>query len=41
VLHATMARNGKSYVEGNFRWPGILDRYCAFVESFAQGNGVP
>jgi glycosyltransferase involved in cell wall biosynthesis len=41
VLHSTMAHNGARYVETNFRWPGILDRYCAFVESFAQGNGVP
>jgi glycosyltransferase involved in cell wall biosynthesis len=41
ALHATMADNGARYVEANFRWPVILDRYCAFVESFAQGNGVP
>ena len=41
TLHSTMARNGVRYVEANYRWPVILDRYCGFLESFAQGNGVP
>jgi glycosyltransferase involved in cell wall biosynthesis len=48
VLHQTMQRNGRNYVEANYRWPVILDRYCAFLESFAAGqtaadqtNGVP
>jgi glycosyltransferase involved in cell wall biosynthesis len=36
ALHATMVRNGARYVEANFRWPGILNRYCAFVEGFAR-----
>jgi glycosyltransferase involved in cell wall biosynthesis len=35
-LHAVMAFNGQHYVETNFRWPVILDRYCAFVEHFAR-----
>jgi glycosyltransferase involved in cell wall biosynthesis len=35
ALHETMARNGVGYVDSNFRWPGILDRYCSFVEAFA------
>jgi glycosyltransferase involved in cell wall biosynthesis len=43
AAHATMARNGVRYVEANYRWPVILDRYEAFLEAFvrAQGNGVP
>jgi glycosyltransferase involved in cell wall biosynthesis len=41
ALHGTMRANGARYVEANFRWPGILERYCAFIEDFAQGNGVP
>jgi glycosyltransferase involved in cell wall biosynthesis len=41
VLHETMRQNGMRYVEANYRWPVILDRYCAFVEEFAAGNGVP
>jgi glycosyltransferase involved in cell wall biosynthesis len=34
-LHETMCRNGLRYVEANYRWPVILDRYCAFLEEFA------
>jgi glycosyltransferase involved in cell wall biosynthesis len=41
ILHETMRQNGQRYVDANFRWPVILERYCAFVEEFAQGNGVP
>jgi glycosyltransferase involved in cell wall biosynthesis len=51
ALHTTMARNGRRYVEANYRWPVILDRYCAFLHRFVgtrgapvagfQGNGVP
>jgi len=36
VLHVTMRANGVRYVEDNYRWPVILDRYCAFVEEFAD-----
>jgi glycosyltransferase involved in cell wall biosynthesis len=43
VLHETMRQNGLRYVEANYRWPIILDRYCAFLEAFVadQANGVP
>jgi glycosyltransferase involved in cell wall biosynthesis len=44
ALHETMRQNGLRYVEANYRWPVILDRYCAFLEEFAargQTNGVP
>ena len=45
--HATMARLGRAYVDAHYRWPAVLDRYCAFVEWFGGasdapvGNGVP
>jgi glycosyltransferase involved in cell wall biosynthesis len=41
ALHATMAGNGRRYVDANFRWPVILERYCGFLEAFAAGKGVP
>jgi glycosyltransferase involved in cell wall biosynthesis len=45
VVHAGLAANGLRYVEANFRWPVILDRYCAFLDRFTgganQGKGVP
>jgi hypothetical protein len=43
ALHETMRRNGARYVETNYRWPVILDRYCGFVEEFAgrSTKGVP
>jgi glycosyltransferase involved in cell wall biosynthesis len=34
-LHATLVGNGRRYVEANYRWPTILDRYCAALEAFA------
>ncbi len=34
VLHLTMRHNGLRYVEANYRWPVILERYCAFLEEF-------
>jgi glycosyltransferase involved in cell wall biosynthesis len=41
-LHQTMTRYGLDYVDTNFRWPVVLDRYCGFVERFAGGaKGVP
>jgi glycosyltransferase involved in cell wall biosynthesis len=44
-VHAGLAANGLRYVEANFRWPVILDRYCAFLDRFGggrgQGNGMP
>ena len=43
-----MRHNGRAYVEANFTWPVILDRYCGFLERFVggvaagpAGNGVP
>jgi glycosyltransferase involved in cell wall biosynthesis len=39
--HETMRGNGRRYVEANYTWPVILDRYCAFLERYAGGNGVP
>jgi glycosyltransferase involved in cell wall biosynthesis len=43
ALHATMRRNGVAYVEANYRWPVIIDRYGTFLSEFvaAQANGVP
>jgi len=46
VPRQTMRHNGRAYVEANFTWPAILDRYCGFLERFAggvaaAGNGVP
>ncbi|HEX3795290.1 MAG TPA: glycosyltransferase family 4 protein [Acidimicrobiales bacterium] len=38
TLHAAMRENGFRYVEANYRWPVILDRYCHFLEERA---GVP
>jgi glycosyltransferase involved in cell wall biosynthesis len=35
ALHETMRQNGLRYVEENYRWPVILDRYCAFLEERA------
>ncbi len=41
VLHDTMRDNGRRYVDANYRWPVILERYCGFLEAFAGGKGVP
>ena len=38
VLHARLAANGVGYVDANFRWPVILDRYCAFLDRFTGGG---
>jgi glycosyltransferase involved in cell wall biosynthesis len=40
AVHETMRRNGRHYVETNYTWPVILDRYCGFLERFAGGVGV-
>jgi glycosyltransferase involved in cell wall biosynthesis len=34
VLHETMRQNGFRYVEAEYRWPVIMDRYGAFLEEF-------
>ncbi len=47
-----MRVNGRRYVEANYTWPVILDRYCSFLERFTgplvdrargqvDGNGAP
>jgi glycosyltransferase involved in cell wall biosynthesis len=43
ALHETMRRNGLRYVEENYRWPVVVDRYSTFLSEFVarQGNGVP
>jgi glycosyltransferase involved in cell wall biosynthesis len=43
ALHETMRQLGRRYVEANYRWPVILDRYCTFLDEFvaAQPNGMP
>jgi hypothetical protein len=45
------ARQRRRYVDANYSWPVILDRYTAFLQRFtgsfrangpsAQGNGLP
>jgi glycosyltransferase involved in cell wall biosynthesis len=40
VLHARLAANGVRYVDANFRWSVILDRYCAFLERFTGTASV-
>jgi glycosyltransferase involved in cell wall biosynthesis len=46
-LHETMRQNGQRYVEANYRWPVIMERYGTFLEEFvrrrtyAAGNGTP
>ena len=40
AVHETMRRNGRTYVEANYAWPVILDRYCGFLERFTGGGGV-
>jgi glycosyltransferase involved in cell wall biosynthesis len=40
ALRHTMIENGRRYVDENYRWPVILDRYTAFLEEF-QANGRP
>jgi glycosyltransferase involved in cell wall biosynthesis len=35
ALHGALQENGFRYVEANYRWPVILDRYCNFLEEFA------
>jgi glycosyltransferase involved in cell wall biosynthesis len=34
-----MRANGRRYVDANYRWPVILDRYSAFLERFTGRNG--
>jgi len=38
-LASELGRRGRSYVDGRFRWPIIIDRYATFLESVAAGTG--
>jgi glycosyltransferase involved in cell wall biosynthesis len=33
-----LRRNGRRYVDANYTWPVILDRYCSFLERFTGGR---
>jgi glycosyltransferase involved in cell wall biosynthesis len=35
AMHGAMRENGFRYVEANYHWPVILNRYCNFLEEFA------
>jgi len=39
-LRRSLGRRGRAYVDGRFRWPLVIDRYAAFVESVA-GRSEP
>lgn len=39
AVREKMSRNGRHYVQTNYTWPVILDRYCSFLERFAGGGG--
>jgi len=43
VLHQTMVDNGRRYVEANYRWPVIMERYSTFLDEFvaSQPRGRP
>jgi glycosyltransferase involved in cell wall biosynthesis len=34
-LRSELARRGRSYVDANFRWPDLIDRYSVFLERVA------
>jgi glycosyltransferase involved in cell wall biosynthesis len=40
VAHGAMVANGLRYVEENFTWPVILDRYRSFLHRFAEGGSL-
>ena len=33
ALRADLGRRGRAYVDARFRWPSVIDRYAAFLES--------
>jgi glycosyltransferase involved in cell wall biosynthesis len=41
VPRDTMRHNGRRYVEANYTWPVILDRYCSFLQRFTGGGAYP
>jgi glycosyltransferase involved in cell wall biosynthesis len=36
---AELGRRGRAYVDARFRWPHVIDRYAAFVESVVARSG--
>jgi glycosyltransferase involved in cell wall biosynthesis len=34
-LSAAMGRRGRAYVEANYRWPTLVERYRAFAQGVA------
>ena len=40
AVREKMRRNGRHYVETNYTWPVILERYCGFLERCAGNGGV-
>ena len=36
-LAVTLAARGRTYVDNNFRWPDVIDRYRRLVEAVAEG----
>ncbi len=36
---AGLGRRGRAYVDARFRWPQVIDRYAAFVESVVDRSG--
>ena len=34
-----LGRRGRAYVDARFRWPLVIDRYAAFVESVVARSG--
>ncbi len=41
ALRAELGALGRSYVDGRFRWPIIVDRYARFVEGVVERSRVP
>jgi glycosyltransferase involved in cell wall biosynthesis len=38
TLADTLGARGRSYVDGRFRWPIVIDRYATFLESMARAG---
>jgi hypothetical protein len=38
-LGEELGRRGRAYVDARFRWPHVIDRYAAFVESVVTRCG--
>jgi len=37
---AELGRRGRAYVDARFRWPLVIDRYAAFLESVVARAGA-